>query len=135
MAENTTKPEGGQAATVKAEDLFEPHMLAQYDPEVVKYVVQTAQEGVLPQHMVPIEEVRADPAKFTPPWALDTKGWPRVVEDEFVSSEENGGSFPVRIYYPDPDVWGDGPYGVHLNFHGENEEGRVSNTGVWLLMW
>lgn len=107
---------GDQPKAVQAEDIFEPHLLAQYDPEVVKYVVKNTAAGIV-ERVVPIEEIRANPEWSTPPWALDTAGWERTV-DKIVTSED-GAKIPVRVYYPDAKEWGDGPYGVHLNFHGE----------------
>lgn len=109
-------------ATVKAEDVFEPHLLAKYDPEVVTYVLKGVAEGATEHHMVPIEEVRANPASFTAPWLLDTTGWERTAEK--VVTSEDGADIPVRVYYPDPKQWGEGPYGVHLNFHGKGVDAR-----------
>ncbi|KAK7753238.1 hypothetical protein SLS62_004757 [Diatrype stigma] len=106
---------GDQPVAIKPEDIFEPHLLAQYDPEVVKRVLKDAAAGIV-DRLVPIEEVRACPEKFSPPWALDAFGWERTL-DRLVTSED-GAEIPVRVYYPDPKEWGDGPYGVHLNFHG-----------------
>ncbi|KAH8897211.1 alpha/beta-hydrolase [Thozetella sp. PMI_491] len=72
--------------------------------------------GVPPLESIPVEERRAHPEKYQPPWALDTTGFERVTEAEITSAD--GAKFPVKIYHPDPKVHGDGPYGVHLNFHG-----------------
>ena len=105
------------AKAVTAEDIFEPHLLAKYDPAVVDYIVKSAQAGAPEQHKVPVEEIRANPDRFKFPWVLDTTGWERVVDRELTS--EDGVKIPVKVYYPDPGVWGTGPYGVHLNFHGE----------------
>ncbi|KAI1335988.1 alpha/beta-hydrolase [Xylariaceae sp. FL0016] len=112
-----------QAAGVHADpaqprggDIFEPHILAKYDPEVVEYVLKSAASGAPAQHEVPIEELRANPAKYSPPWAQDATGWERVKDDDI--SSEDGAKIPIKVYHPDPANFGDGPYGVHLNFHG-----------------
>ncbi|KAI2618402.1 alpha/beta-hydrolase [Hypoxylon sp. NC1633] len=104
------------ATEIKAEDVFEPHLLEKYDPEVVKYVLKTRAAGVPAQHEYPIEQIRADPAKFAPPWSRDVTGWERVVDGEVTS--EDGAPVPIKIYHPDPAQFGEGPYGLHLNFHG-----------------
>lgn len=109
---------------IKAEDVFEPHVLAKYDPEVVKYILKGVAEGAVEQQMRPIEEIRAHPENFIRPWALDTTGWERTIDKEVTS--DDGTKIPVRVYYPDPKQWGDGPYGVHLNFHGEGEEDHMN---------
>lgn len=121
---NCTMPEDSEpqhkAKIITAEDIFEPQLLAKYDPTIVEYIVKRAQEGVTEQHQIPIAEVRANPEKFRQPWALDTTGLERVVDRELIS--EDGAKIHVKVYYPDPAVWGDGPYGAHLNFHGEGSE-------------
>lgn len=99
-----------------AEDVFEPHILAKTDPQVVKIVLRGVNAGVPATHQVPIEERRAHPEKYQAPWARDTEGWPRVKDAEITSSD--GDKVPIKVYHPDPEVWGKGPYGVHLNFHG-----------------
>ncbi|KAI1843291.1 hypothetical protein JX266_010465 [Neoarthrinium moseri] len=101
---------------LKAEDVFEQHILAKYDPEAVKIVLRGVNAGVPPVDAVPIEERRANPDKYRPPWSQDTTGWERVVDSHIIS--DDGAEVPIRIYHPDPEVNGNGPYGVHLNFHG-----------------
>lgn len=100
-----------------AEDVFEPHILAKTDPEVVKIVLRGVNAGVPPTASVPVEERRAHPDKYRVPWARSTDGWPRVADATF-ASDDGAASIPVKVYHPDPEVWGEGPYGVHLNFHG-----------------
>ncbi|KAI0146690.1 Alpha/Beta hydrolase protein [Pestalotiopsis sp. NC0098] len=99
-----------------AEDVFEPHILAKTDPEVVKIVLRGVNAGVPPTAAVPIEERRAHPDKYRPPWAQATDGWDRVADRDVTSGD--GATIPVKVYHPDPNIWGDGPYGVHFNFHG-----------------
>ncbi|KAI1496211.1 Alpha/Beta hydrolase protein [Biscogniauxia marginata] len=107
---------GQRTLEVKAEDIFEPNLLAIYNPEIVKHVLKASASGVPAQHEVPIKELRANPSKYAPPWAQDVTGWERVTDQEITS--EDGAKIPVKIYHPDPSQFGEGPYGVHLNFHG-----------------
>jgi hypothetical protein len=100
-----------------AEDVFEPHILAQYDPDAVRVVLRGINAGVRPLDQIPIAERRANPARFRAPWAKDATGMEGVANHELVSKD--GATFPVRVYHPDLEVHGQGPYGVHLNFHGE----------------
>lgn len=112
MASALSKP----AKELTPEDVFESHILAKYDPQIVKIVMRGVNNGIPPLESVPIEERRAHPEKYLPPWAKDTTGLERVADAELTSAD--GATFPVKIYHPDPKVHGEGPYGVHLNFHG-----------------
>jgi hypothetical protein len=101
----------------KAEDVFLPNLLAKYNPDIVKYILKTMAPGrPPPTHTVPLAEVRANPTRFAGPWQKDVTGYERVADHEVVS--EDGAAIPVKVYHPDPAKFGDGPYGVHLNFHG-----------------
>jgi hypothetical protein len=97
-------------------DAIEPHILAKLDPDFVKYYVEVLSKNP-PAQAMSIEQVRAHPDKFRNSINLDTTGWELVV-DRTVTSED-GAEIPVRVYYPDPAVHGEGPYPVHLNFHGK----------------
>ncbi|KAK6084237.1 alpha beta hydrolase fold protein [Seiridium cupressi] len=135
MADNTPAPSAISVQPKKeftAEDVFEPHILAKTDPEVVKIVLGGVNRGVPPTHAVPIEERRAHPDKYKVPWARDSTGWPRVSGQELTS--EDGAKFPIKIYHPDPDVFGEGPYGVHLNFH-EVTWGKAIEDAWAALKW
>lgn len=120
MTETTAAPEVQNLIAAKkeltAEDVFEPHILAKTDPEVVKIVLRGVNAGIPPTHTIPIEERRRHPDKYKAPWARDPTGWPRVKGDEI--SSEDGAKIPIMVYHPDPEIFGEGPYGVHLNFHG-----------------
>jgi acetyl esterase/lipase len=102
--------------TDNAADLIEPHILAKLDPDFVKYFTEVLAKNPAAQ-AVTIEEVRSHPEKFRAPIALDTTEWERVTNHEVTS--EDGAEIPVRVYYPDPRDYGNGPYPVHLNFHGK----------------
>ncbi|XXG93814.1 hypothetical protein Hte_000063 [Hypoxylon texense] len=102
--------------SIKAEDVFKPHILAKYDPEMVKYVLEAKAAGVPAQHEFPIQQIRADPDRFKATWSKDVSGYERVVEGGVTSKD--GYKVPIMIYHPDPTQYGEGPYGLHLNFHG-----------------
>lgn len=92
------------------------HILDRLDPEFIQFFIDV-QSKVPPAQDMTIELVRASPEKFLPPCALDTSGYEGVKDYEIVSKD--GAKFPVRVYSPDPARFGQGPYPVHLNFHGE----------------
>ncbi|KAI0880322.1 alpha/beta-hydrolase [Annulohypoxylon maeteangense] len=101
---------------IKIEDIFEPHVLEKYDSDVVNYVLESRKAGIPAQHEWRIENIRANPARFAPPWSKDVTGFERVSDREIIS--QDGTKIPIKIYHPDPARFGDGPYGLHLNFHG-----------------
>ncbi|KAI1390337.1 alpha/beta-hydrolase [Hypoxylon trugodes] len=109
-ASGTAQPE------IKAEDIFEPHVLAKYDPEIVKYILKVRAAGAPAQPESRIEVIRANPAKFALPWSKDVTGWERVVDANVTS--QDGVEIPIKIYQTNSAQFGNGPYGVHLNFHG-----------------
>ncbi|KAK3935771.1 alpha/beta-hydrolase [Diplogelasinospora grovesii] len=94
--------------------LIEDHILPKLDPDFVRHFVEVISKR--PPGFEPIEEVRAHPERFRTPCAVDTSGHERVVDHEVTS--EDGAQIPARVYYPDPARYGDGPYPVHLNYHG-----------------
>ncbi|KAI0397821.1 alpha/beta-hydrolase [Xylariaceae sp. FL0594] len=101
----------------RAEDVFSPELLARYNPQVVKYVLASMAPGMPPAtHQVELSVVRAHPSTFRAPWQKDASAFERVAAAQFVS--EDGVEIPVQVYHPDPARFGNGPYGVHLNFHG-----------------
>ncbi|KAI0125649.1 Alpha/Beta hydrolase protein [Xylariales sp. AK1849] len=115
-ADQTASRQQPPKVEIKAEDIFEPHILAKYDPDAVKLVLAGVNAGVRSTSEITIAERRADPEKFRSPLAVDPTGFERVSDHEFTS--EDGATIPVKVYLPDPKLHGTGPYGVHLNFHG-----------------
>lgn len=96
---------------------IEPHILAKLDPEFVEAFTHMMNTNPPPpRDQMTMEAIRADPKKTAPPCALDTKGYPRTADKEVVS--QDGAKIPVRVYYPEESKYGQGPYPVHLNFHG-----------------
>lgn len=96
---------------------IEPHILNKLDGDFVEFWTELRNKSAVPPaREITIELVRAHPAAFAQPCALDTKGFPGTIDKEITS--EDGVKIPVRIYYPDKSKHGSGPYPVHLNFHG-----------------
>jgi acetyl esterase/lipase len=104
-------------------DTIEPHILAKLDPDFVQYYVDVLSK-VPPAQAVTIEEVRAHPERFRAAIALDSSEFERVRDYEVTS--EDGAKIPVRVYHPDPEKHGSGPYPVHLNFHGKAAQACIS---------
>lgn len=112
-------PSGSPASPT---DAIPRHILDRLDPEYIQFFIDV-QSKVPPAQDMTIELVRASPEKFRPPCALDTSGYERVKDYEVASKD--GARFPVRVYSPDPARFGEGPYPVHLNFHGEILSSRI----------
>ena len=96
---------------------IEAHILPKLDPAFVDYFIDYITKNV-PAQAVEIEEVRAHPEKYRSAIALDTSDHDRVKDYEVTS--DDGTKIPCRVYHPDPDDHGAGPYPVHLNYHGKN---------------
>ncbi|KAJ5812672.1 Alpha/Beta hydrolase protein [Penicillium riverlandense] len=64
---------------------------------------------------VDLAEVRAHPEKWKGNWCRDYSDQPRVKTFEIASAD--GVQFNARSYYPDPEIFGPGPYPVHINYH------------------
>lgn len=71
---------------------------------------------VLPTHVIDIADVRANPQKWASPWCRDYSDLPFVNDMKIASGD--GYQFPMRIYQPDYERLGSGPFPVHVNFHG-----------------
>lgn len=96
-------------------DDIEPHILSKLDPDFIQYYVDVLSK-VPPAQAVSIQQVRAHPERFRAAIALDSSGFERV--RDYAVTSEDGAEIPVRVYHPDPEKHGSGPYPVHLNFHG-----------------
>ena len=90
-------------------------ILPRLDPAFVEYFLRVIVQKP-PAQEVTIAEVREKPENFRSPLATDTSGEPLVADHEVTS--EDGAKITVRVYHPDPDEFGHGPYPVHVNFHG-----------------
>lgn len=105
-------------------DAIPPPILSKLSPDFIDYYA-TVLSQIPPAQAVTIEQVRAHPEKFRAAIALDSSAYPRV--KDYTLASQDGETFPVRVYHPDPDVHGQGPYGVHLNFHGR----LLFSTYLW----
>ena len=118
MAPSTISPPTTPVVQPKkspAEGLIEPEILAKLDPSFVKYFTEVL--AVRPTtHQIPIDEIRRNPIKYASPWNIDTTGRERVFDRTLIA--DDGATFPVKLYYPDPTKHGAGPYAVHINYHG-----------------
>lgn len=86
------------------------------DPDFIEYY--NTRIGIRPStHQVPFAEVRANPQRFKGNWCRDYSDEPRVKTFEITSGD--GTKFEARSYHPDPEVFGRGPYPVHVNYHGK----------------
>jgi len=94
----------------------ETHISPRLDPDFVDYLLKVAAENPSVPDLS-IEGMRAHPEMFRLPTAIDTSGYERVADHQVTS--EDGTSITARVYHPDPEAHGPGPYPVHLNFHGE----------------
>ncbi|KAK3951329.1 Alpha/Beta hydrolase protein [Pseudoneurospora amorphoporcata] len=90
-----------------------PHVLSKLNPDFVQFFWDVLSNR---PRDVSIEELRAHPEKYRAPTAIDTSKCERVADYEVTS--EDGAKIPVRVYHPDPEKHGNGPYPVHLNHHG-----------------
>jgi acetyl esterase/lipase len=101
------------------------------DPEFVQYYNRSI--GIkLPTHQIDLALIREDPAKYAAAWCKDYTGEPGVTN--FSIPSEDGYMIPCRSYTPDPNVFGPGPYPVHINFHGGGFVfGDLTADGKWCM--
>jgi hypothetical protein len=97
-------------------EFFEPHILAKADAAFVKWFVETSIKNPPPTGLT-IADIRASPEKFRSILAMDSSEEPRVSDHEVISAD--GEKITARLYLPDPDKFGPGPYPFHMNYHGE----------------
>jgi hypothetical protein len=106
--------------------LIEDHIQPRLDPVVVRYLVDVVSKQT-PSHLISLDDVRAHPERYRSPIAIDTSKHERV-SDHVVSSQD-GVSFTVRVYHPDPAKFGPGPYPVHMNHHGTRPSDCQPHSG------
>ncbi|KAH8898746.1 alpha/beta-hydrolase [Thozetella sp. PMI_491] len=112
-ATNTTAPDSGERPSVVTLD---PTVVPKLAPEFIKYFNEVISKTP-PTHYVPIEEVRNNPQKWTAPWIDDGEEVRKRSVDHQVPTTD-GSTITARAYYPDPEKFGEGPYPVHVNYHG-----------------
>ena len=93
-----------------------PDIEKRLDPEFVSYYNKYI--AIKPgTHTIPIEEIRANPAKYAGPWCKDLTGSPGVKNFTIPSTDAH--EVKVRSYSPVDEKFGKGPYPIHINFHGK----------------
>jgi hypothetical protein len=91
---------------------LDPEIEKMLDPAFVEHYKQKI--DIKPaMHQHPLKEVRLNPKAFIPPWQVKTLPNVRISDSSLTRRR-----IPIRIYEPDPEKFGLGPYGVHINFHG-----------------
>ncbi|OWP05180.1 hypothetical protein B2J93_3311 [Marssonina coronariae] len=113
MIKQTPSPAISEAS--KIINPIEPSLLPGLDSEFVDYYNRTIGTKV-PTHQIDIEKIRANPEAHRVPWSEDTSN-DKDVRDVSIASKD-GFEFGVRVYAPDTEKAGQGPFPVHLNFHG-----------------
>ena len=94
---------------------LDPEIERKLDPTFVEYYKQKI--DIKPAtHQVPLKQVRESPKDFVPPWQV--KALPNVRIFDRTLIDLSGWRIPIRIYEPNTEKFGLGPYGVHINFHG-----------------
>lgn len=94
---------------------LDPEIERKLDPAFVEYYKQKIDIKAA-THQVPLNAVRKNPKDFIPPWQV--KALPNVRISYSLLKDLSGWAIPIRIYEPNPEKFGLGPYGVHINFHG-----------------
>ncbi|KAF2813021.1 alpha/beta-hydrolase [Mytilinidion resinicola] len=99
----------------KIYDPLDPTVLRLLDPEFVEYYNSVLGTKIATHH-IPLSEVRANPEKWSGSWCKDYTGSPGV--KNFTIPSDDGYQVKCRSYNPDPARHGEGPFPVHINFHG-----------------
>jgi hypothetical protein len=94
---------------------LDPTVLEKLDPEFVKFYEEVIDTRPA-THQIPLEEIRSNPTKWAAPWVVPVPEKESIRTRTIPSKDDH--QVPVRIYHPDPEIFGQGPYSVHLNFHG-----------------
>lgn len=116
---DTPAPTGAkQAAQKDLPSPIHPSMIPRLDQDFIEYY--NAYIAVKPvTHHVSMEDVRKYPKLYAASWAKDFTFEPFVNDIEIPGPD--GNSIKTRCYTPDPRIspYGDGPYPIHINVHGE----------------
>jgi acetyl esterase/lipase len=111
----SNSPLSSMSATLDLPNPLHPSFVDRLDEDFVKYYNKNI--AIKPAtHNIDLAEVRQNPKKFAWPWCKDYSDLPFVKDIKIASAD--GFEFTVRIYHPDSERFGSGPYPVHINFHG-----------------
>jgi hypothetical protein len=110
-------PPAKMSSSTKIINPIDPEFHGYLDPDFIAYY--NTHIGIKAStHDIPFAELRANPQKYKGGWCRDYSSSPFV--KTLGLSALDGTIYKARVYSPDPDVWGKGPYGgVHVNFHGK----------------
>lgn len=109
---------------------IDPAFGGQMDKDFVEYYNKNL-AIVPPTHVIDLADVRANPQKWASPWCKDYSDLPFVNDMKIASGD--GHQFLVRIYQPDVERFGSGPFPVHVNFHGTHLSLTSMTLAVYLL--
>ena len=91
------------------------HLVGRFDPVYLEYY-NRYNVGRFHTHQVPIEDFRANPAKYTISYGR------AIADNVFRVTEQQcpveGGEITVRIYEPDPALSEGKPRAAYINYHG-----------------
>lgn len=113
---------------------IDPAFLSRLDDDFVEYYNRNL--AIKPAtHNIAIEHIRAAPEKFASPWYRDFTYEPFVKDIKLKA--EDGHEFTVRCYHPDPRTspFGDGPYPIHINFHGNGIVSKLRKANRKLIAY
>ena len=108
---------------------IDPAFMSRLDDDFVEYYNKNL--AIKPAtHNITIEHIRAAPEKYASPWYRDFTYEPFVKDIKLKA--EDGHEFTVRCYHPDSRTspFGEGPYPIHINFHGMVYLIRIKETSA-----
>ncbi|KAJ3458153.1 hypothetical protein MRS44_012262 [Fusarium solani] len=113
----TTETPSNSSSAHALQNPIDPSFLDHLDKDFIEYYnIHLANKPAT--HSVSIADIRANPKKYASPWCRDFSNEP-FVKDIKIKSDD-GHEFTARCYHPDASKspFGQGPYPVHINFHG-----------------
>ncbi|RTE83743.1 hypothetical protein BHE90_001753 [Fusarium euwallaceae] len=113
----TTEISANTSSIPALQNPIDPSFLDRLDKDFIEYYnLNLANKPAT--HSVSIADIRANPKKYASPWCRDFSN-ESFVKDIKIKSDD-GHEFTARCYHPDASKspFGQGPYPVHINFHG-----------------
>ncbi|KAL6360658.1 hypothetical protein LRP88_06365 [Fusarium phalaenopsidis] len=113
----TTETPSNSSSAHALQNPIDPSFLDRLDKDFIEYYnIHLANKPAT--HSVSIADIRANSKKYASPWCRDFSNEP-FVKDIKIKSDD-GHEFTARCYHPDASKspFGQGPYPVHINFHG-----------------
>lgn len=115
-------------------DPIHPQYLSVLDQDFIDY--WNSSLGTRPKASlfdIDFADLRANPKKYEAPWCKDFSDLPYVT-DQMVSTAD-GHEIPVRVYSPDEERFGKGPFPVHVNYHGGGYcLGGLTTDAEWCML-